>query len=70
VDSSGFSAVTFISDARIAELEARGKQARRECRSRVPAVGTFSAIETKAYQRGWDWEQAAVTLLSEGGGKG
>ena len=47
-----------ITDARIAEMERRGIQARRECRSRIPAAGTFSAIETRAYQRGWDAEQA------------
>jgi hypothetical protein len=52
-----YSPTTHISDERIAELEARGERARQECRSRSNT--TFGTnIERKAFQRGWDREQA------------
>ncbi len=37
-----------------AELEAKGEQARRECRSRSPFMAKSDLV---AFQRGWDREQ-------------
>lgn len=58
---SNYAAATIsISDDRISEMRAKGRQARRECRSRSPSPTTFSKIETKAYVAGWDEEQAHI----------
>ena len=54
---------TFISDERIQECEAQGEKARKEGRGRSPSPYFLSAIERKAYQRGWDREQTKIRAM-------